>query len=58
MSSFTWTPTGEPNAQEAELIEEEIRHRAHELSQSDEAGTHEENWLRAEREMRERGSGG
>jgi hypothetical protein len=46
------TPTGEPSPQEEELIEAEIRHRAHELSRSEDSGTPEENWLRAEREIR------
>jgi Protein of unknown function (DUF2934) len=32
---------------------ERIAERAHEISQSDQAGTDEENWLRAERELRE-----
>jgi hypothetical protein len=33
--------------------EGETARRAHEISQSDESGTDEENWLRAERELRE-----
>jgi len=32
---------------------ERIAERAHQISQSDQAGTDEENWLRAERELRE-----
>jgi hypothetical protein len=32
---------------------ERIAERAHEISQSDQAGTDEENWLRAERELQE-----
>ena len=31
--------------------EEAIRQRAYEISQSDDAGTPEENWARAEREL-------
>jgi hypothetical protein len=38
--------------------EDAIRQRAHEISQSDEAGTPEENWLRAERELGEGGTEG
>jgi hypothetical protein len=48
------TPTGEPSPQEEELIDAEIRHRAHEISQSEEAASDDDNWLRAEREVRER----
>jgi hypothetical protein len=33
-------------------VEDEIATRAYEISESSEAGTPEENWLRAEREMR------
>lgn len=35
------------------MREDAIRRRAHEISESDEAGTAEENWLRAEREVGE-----
>jgi hypothetical protein len=35
-----------------EDIQERIRQRAYELSQSDDAGSDEENWHRAEREVR------
>ncbi len=35
------------------VTRERIAERAHEISQSDQAGTDEENWLRAERELRE-----
>ena len=38
----------------AEPTREQIEQRAYELSQSDEAGTPEENWRRAERELRTR----
>jgi post-segregation antitoxin (ccd killing protein) len=34
-------------------LEERIRRRAYEISQSDESGSDEENWRRAEREIRE-----
>jgi hypothetical protein len=37
---------------EFEFDEELCRQRAYEISQSDEAGTPEENWLRAEQELR------
>ena len=33
---------------ESEFDEEECRRRAYEISQSDDAGTPEENWIRAE----------
>jgi hypothetical protein len=39
-----------------EITHEEIARRAYEIAQSDDAGTDEENWRRAERELR--GSGG
>jgi hypothetical protein len=35
------------------ITRERIAERAHGISQSDQAGTDEENWLRAERELRE-----
>jgi hypothetical protein len=35
------------------VTRERIAERAHSISQSDQAGTDEENWLRAERELRE-----
>ena len=35
------------------VTRERIAERAHLISQSDQAGTDEENWLRAERELRE-----
>jgi hypothetical protein len=34
-------------------LEERIRRRAYEISQSDQSGTDEENWRRAEQEVRE-----
>jgi hypothetical protein len=33
-------------------VDTQIARRAYELSQSDESGSDEENWLRAERELR------
>ena len=36
-----------------EITHEEIRRRAYELSQQEGAGSEEDNWLRAERELRE-----
>jgi hypothetical protein len=39
-------------AVEREFDEEACRQRAYEISQSEDAGTPEENWLRAERELR------
>ena len=36
----------------AEVDEEQIRHRAYEISQEEDAGSAEENWQRAERELR------
>ena len=48
------TPIGLPSDAERELLRTAaIRHRAWELSQSPESGSEEENWLRAERELRE-----
>jgi hypothetical protein len=35
-----------------QISHEMISRRAHEISQSDESGSDEENWLRAERELR------
>lgn len=37
---------------EAERLREAIARRAHQLSESEESSTPEENWLRAERELR------
>jgi hypothetical protein len=37
---------------ELEFYEEACRQRAYEISQSEHAGTPEENWLRAEQELR------
>jgi hypothetical protein len=34
------------------ITEEKIRERAYEISQTPEGGTEEENWLRAEKELR------
>ena len=34
--------------------DEDVRRRAYEISQSSDAGTDEENWHRAERELRQR----
>lgn len=39
--------------QTTEVDEEAIARRAYEISQGDDAGTSEENWQRAERELRE-----
>jgi len=47
---------GEPGGHGAARLpvtRERIAERAHLISQSDQAGTDEENWLRAERELRE-----
>ena len=44
-ASGTPTPPGD-------LLDELVRRRAFEISQSPEAGTPEENWARAEREIR------
>ena len=38
---------------EPDDLEERVRRRAYEISQSDESGTEDENWQRAEREVRE-----
>lgn len=42
-------PTPDPEGEEP--IVEQIRRRAHEISEGPDAGTPEENWLRAEREL-------
>jgi hypothetical protein len=39
-------------AETTEITEEQIRHRAYEISQGPDAGTEEENWIRAEQELR------
>lgn len=39
------------DATEPVVTEEEIARRAYAISQSDESGTDEENWFRAEREL-------
>lgn len=47
--------TSEPTEQQPgaeEVTDEMIRNRAHEISQEEGAGTPEENWRRAERELR------
>ena len=36
----------------SEVTEEQIRHRAYEISQGPDGGTEEENWIRAEQELR------
>jgi hypothetical protein len=41
-----------PDAPRGDLDAETIRRRAYEISQGSDAGTDEENWLRAEREIR------
>jgi hypothetical protein len=41
-----------------EIGHETISQRAYEISQSDQTGTPEENWERAERELRERAAPG
>jgi hypothetical protein len=41
------------NTEDGPLDEEAVARRAYEISQSDEAGTPEENWARAERELGE-----
>ena len=46
-----WDPAAEHEA--ADRFEELIRRRAFEMSEADNAGTAEYNWLRAERELRE-----
>jgi hypothetical protein len=47
----------EPKQAEGGLLDEDaVARRACEISQSDEAGTPEENWARAERELRGEGS--
>jgi hypothetical protein len=38
-----------------QIDEEAIRRRAYELSQDDDAGSEQENWERAERELRSQG---
>ncbi len=48
--SFAQTVAGESIRDEA--LRYEIARRAHEISQSDTAQSDEENWLRAEREVR------
>jgi hypothetical protein len=40
-----------------ELTDEEIARRAYEISESEDRGTDEENWFRAEQELRARSSG-
>jgi hypothetical protein len=45
-------PGGHGSARQP-VTRERIAERAHLISQSDQAGTDEENWLRAERELRE-----
>jgi len=43
-------------AEVIEITDEEIRERAYEISQRPDAGTEEENWLRAEQELRSEGA--
>ena len=49
-SSFSYGWKGEPTG--GEVTDEMIRERAHEISQKEGAGTPEENWRRAEQELR------
>jgi hypothetical protein len=44
-------------SEHAQVTDEEIARRAHEISQSDESGSDDENWRRAESELRGDGSG-
>ena len=48
----TTTPDTEQGGGEGDMNLEAIRRRAWEISQGEEAGSAEENWLRAEREIR------
>ena len=41
----------EDEAADSRLDEEALRQRAYEISESDDGGTPEENWLRAENEL-------
>ncbi len=50
----TAAATGDRANPRPEVTNEEIAARAYEISQSDKAGTSEENWLRAEQELRGR----
>jgi hypothetical protein len=50
----TARPTDDRGDARPEVTTEEIAARAYEISQSDVAGTSEENWLRAEQELRGR----
>jgi hypothetical protein len=47
-------PPSEAQAEAEALAEEDIARRAYEISQSEEGGTAEENWRRAEAELRRR----
>ena len=47
----------EENPSRKPLTRERIAERAYLISQSDQAGTDEENWLRAERELQEEQDG-
>ena len=49
---MTTTATARPTRRE--VTQEQIARRAYEISQSPTAGTPEENWYRAERELRAR----
>jgi hypothetical protein len=46
------TETSDQPAEEGEINEEAIARRAYEISLGEDAGTPEENWARAEREVR------
>ena len=59
IDSETETPTTETATMTArpsrrEVTQDQIARRAYEISQSSSAGTPEENWYRAERELRAR----
>jgi hypothetical protein len=55
-TSETETTAGRAAAtdQDETIPQDEIARRAYELAHGDEAGSDEENWLRAERELRSR----
>lgn len=53
LSEMTTDDTTSPTYEQPPLDEGRIRQRAWEISQSDEAGTPEENWQRAEQELRQ-----
>ncbi len=52
MSEQPMESEGEPRPEQSDVTYEDVARRAYEISQGEGAGSPEENWARAERELR------